>query len=177
MKHAFITVILVMTALLQGIQGYAQFNPYALTPREAKEQSIAKGGQLVRAYDKVFLDGYNLKKDEIKSVMTPENYSTWSKGKGMYDVGTALSMAGLVGVIVGVAGIASNYITRPDDDRLFNGSAIVGAAGFGLIAVAIPLEIGGLKKMKNAVNSQNAGGDSHAYFGFAPSGVGLTVRF
>ena len=175
MKKFITLAIVAMAALLQGTQAFGQFNPYALSPKDAKAQSIEKGGQLVRSYDKIFLDGYHLNKADIQKVMTPDNYATWRSGKSAYDIGGAISMAGLVGVIVGVAGIASDYITQPNDSKLINTSSVIGGVGFGLIAVSIPVQIAGLKKMKRAVEAQNEGGV--AYIGATPNGYGIAVRF
>lgn len=180
MKKFLIAALVAATALLQGIGASAQFNPYALTPREAKEQSIINDGVLVRAYDRVFLNGKQLKKDEIKAVMSPENYTAWAKGKASYDTGTVIASVGVAGIVVGLAGMASFFITKPEDDtKLLSVGEIVAGAGLGLVLISVPFQIGGLDKMKQAIKDHNDNPPGAvSYFGFTPSGgVGFAVRF
>ena len=173
MKKIVLIAAFVVASLLFSTRAQAQFS---MTKPEAIAASKEVPGTLIRTYERVYLDGRQLSLDEIRGVLSPEEWSKYRTGRTLYKVSFPFSV---IGCIAAWGGIACEYIYFADgdpDSKLGQYGLYATGGGLALVALMVPFEIVGLKKTDKAVDLHNARGQKVA-FEPASHGFGIQVRF
>ncbi len=138
----------VKTNVKKGVQEDVVKKPAPVVIKKTEEEKL-----VYKSSSKILLNGNKLKSDELEALLKTNTnvYDKYKKGKSDATIGTIL-IAGGAGLFVG--GGLSNVQTA-NSGKSGGGPAIL-IVGIVAAGIGIPVRIGGVKKIKSAVEQYNA---------------------
>jgi len=147
----FRTVILAAVFLLAAFQGKAQYVSAGFSLQRPDYVSRTHPGKLVVDYDRIYLDGRRLEDYQLPM----EAYDGYLTGRRLYDISQGVAIGSVAAILAGsfMMGLSRTW---PDKEALKAGPWLAGGGAVGLFAVAVPLDVIGLRKIRKTASEYNA---------------------
>lgn len=139
-------ILSIAAALLLAVTASAQKVRPDYSFYSAEVISKTHPGVLVRDFDQFYLDGILLKDYQLYDVLSQKDYLLYEEGKTLYRASSWTAFAGVALALVGGTFCA---LSRTDPDNgIFKAGPYIAAGGAVAVAVSLPMDFSGLRKLK-----------------------------